>query len=452
MFKSAGLTRTNPALVAVRSEMDFYPPLISIMEQKPHPLARRTFYALLIFIAALFTWSLVGNIAIIAESRGKVVVVDGTRTIQTFENSTVEKIRVKEGQHVLAGDPLVEFDSTHANANFKQTQASLFSAKIELSVVGSLIQKLNKELKDKCSHLNTEYAEECLERVNLEWNEISTKMHELQAQILERKASINTSSKQIESLEKILPIAQQRERDYKSMVGKGFVSGYALQDKVKEHIQAENDLYTARLRLIELQSSLSGTRAAYDTWFATVANTLKQREIQAHQQIEQLSPEFSKHELSLSRMILLSPTSGYINKIFLKGAGEVATAAHPIMTIVPDTSNLSLDVSVKSADIGFVKERQQVTIKLDAFPYTRYGHIDGTVSMILPDVQEDEKSGLSFLVKIKPLSSHIIVDGKRVALKNGMTASADIETGQRRIIDFILDPIVQRATESLRQR
>lgn len=107
---------------------------------------------------------------------------------------------------------------------------------------------------------------------------------------------------------------------------------------------------------------------------------------------------------------------------------------------------------MENKDIGFVREKQAATIKLETFPYTRYGTVEAKVDSITADAVQDEKRGAIFPVSLTLNESAINVDGKRIKLAPGMNLTAEIKTGKRRVIDYLLSPVQQHLDESLKER
>ena len=132
--------------------------------------------------------------------------------------------------------------------------------------------------------------------------------------------------------------------------------------------------------------------------------------------------------------------------------GGVVKAGDPLMVIVPESATLELEAMVLNKDIGFVHEGQPVEIKLEAFPFTKYGVIDGEVAHIARDAVNDEKLGLVYPTRVLMKENTIRVSGRDVLLGPGMAATAEIRTGKRRLIEFFLAPLLRYKDEALRER
>lgn len=133
--------------------------------------------------------------------------------------------------------------------------------------------------------------------------------------------------------------------------------------------------------------------------------------------------------------------------------GGVVTSAQSLMIVVPDTESITAVVQVANLDIGFVKSGQMAEIKLETFPYTVYGTVPAKVTVLGGDAVTDERTGISTYPATLTLErSHMQVDHKAVPISPGMSVSAEIKTGRRRIVDFLLSPVVKAGRESLRER
>ena len=132
--------------------------------------------------------------------------------------------------------------------------------------------------------------------------------------------------------------------------------------------------------------------------------------------------------------------------------GGVVMEGQAIMVIAPEKSSLEVETLVANKDIGFVRADQQVVVKVESFPYTRYGYLTGKVKSISLDAVENEQLGLVFAALISLDDDTLIIDGRKVRLGPGMNITAEIKTGKRRVIDYLLSPLRTKTEESLRER
>jgi hypothetical protein len=173
---------------------------------------------------------------------------------------------------------------------------------------------------------------------------------------------------------------------------------------------------------------------------------------QAQQQLTQDQGDETKSQQRQRQTHLTAPVGGTVQELAVHTIGGVVTPAQALLVLVPDDAGLEIEAQILNRDIGFVRPGQDAEIKLDAFPYTHYGTIAGKVLSISQDAVKDDKLGLIYPVRIQ-LSRHVIVaDGKDIQLEPGMSSSVEIKTEQRRIIEYLLTPLLKYQSEALRER
>jgi hemolysin D len=145
--------------------------------------------------------------------------------------------------------------------------------------------------------------------------------------------------------------------------------------------------------------------------------------------------------------------SGTVQQLSVHTLGGVVTTAQSLMEIVPDDA-LEVEAKLENKDVGFVQVGQRAAVKIEAFPYTRYGYLDGTVTSVSNDAVQDRnrKNGASFPIRIRLKTNRIRVDNRWITLTPGMAVTADIRTGKRSVIGYFLDPLMQTTQESMRER
>jgi hemolysin D len=158
----------------------------------------------------------------------------------------------------------------------------------------------------------------------------------------------------------------------------------------------------------------------------------------------------STQRSSLQR--LLSPVDGIVSQLAVHTVGGVVEAAKPIMVVVPSGGSLVVEAKVLNKDMGFVNVGQPVAVKLEAFPFTRFGTVPGTITNIGSDAVEDEKLGLVYTVRVKLARAMMARGDTMVALTPGMAATADIKTGRRSIMSYLMSPIDEARLSAGRER
>ncbi len=234
------------------------------------------------------------------------------------------------------------------------------------------------------------------------------------------------------------------------------MAGHAGQDKARERIELERDLATQRARLVEAQAAVVESRQARQAFLAETQRNLSDRLAQATLKHTQLTQEGTKAEQRERLTSLRAPVAGTVQQLAIHTAGGVVTPAQTLLVLVPDQAEVNAEVVIDNKDIGFVREGQVAQVKLETFPFTRYGTVEATVNWVTADavvqVREGQPQNAVFPATLQLKQHSLDVDGKRIRLAPGMNLSAEIKTGRRRVIDFLLSPVQTALSESLGER
>jgi hemolysin D len=447
-------------------EAAFLPAALSLQDTPVHPAPRRLAYTIMALFVIALVWSIFGKIDIVAVAPGRVVVSERTKLIQPLERSVVKAVLVKDGDHVVAGQPLVELDPTAASAD-KTTahdqQKSALSEVLRARAIQQALQNLQQHAQ-AASGLQAKYipefpkewsaAETAAAQAQLqgEWGDVTAKLAKLSSEISRRQAEIVTAQAVVSKLETTVPMAQARETDFKKLVDQGYISGHATQDKTRERVELERDLATQRANLLQTQATLRESENSRAAYLAEVRRTLYEREAQADLKRQQATQEQAKATQRENLTTLKAPVAGVVQQLAIHTTGGVVTEAQALMIIVPEGAQVTAEVTLENKDIGFVNPGQDVAVKLETFPFTRYGTVPATVKLVTADAVNDEKRGAIFPVTLALNTKQIDVDGKMIQLVPGMNLTAEIKTGQRRVIEYLLSPIQRAGSESLRER
>lgn len=438
----------GPARMA--DEVAFLPAALSLQETPVHPAPRRLAYLLMGLFTLALGWSLVGEVDIVATAPGRIIVSDRTKVIQPLEASVVKAVLVKDGDKVQAGQVLVELDPTIATSDKANVQEQFKTAQNEQLRAEALLQLLSGQYKLEPILKTLEPA--TAQQLQSEWRDIQAKLTQQEAELKKRQAEVETVKASIAKLEATVPMAQKREADYNKLVDQGFISGHATQDKTRERVEQEKDLITYQAKLAEALANTEATQQARAAYKAETQRQLSDRQAQANTKRIQLSADNNKATQREKQTVLRAPVSGVVQQLAIHSVGGVVTSAQQLMVVVPDATQVTAEVAIANQDIGFVNAGQEVEIKLETFSFTKYGTVKARVDTVTADAVTDEKRG-SFYPAILTLDKKdMLIDGKSIPISPGMNITAEIKTGKRKLIEFLLSPVQKMGNESLRER
>jgi hemolysin D len=436
-------------------EAAFLPAGLSLQETPLQPAPRRFAWAIVSLFVIALLWTIFGKVDIVAVAPGRIVVSERTKVVQALERSVVKRVLVQDGDRVKVGQVLVELDPTVASADktsadeqLKSNESDVLLAVLERGGAGGT-QMPKASYPTRWSPADVETAKA---QLAAEWSDITAKLGKLTSERDRRQAEIATVREMIGKLEATVPLSRQREADSKDLAEQGYMPVHAAQDRTRERIELERDLATQRARLAEAQAALRENESARGAYIAEVRRTLHDREVQADTKRAQATQEQSKAAQREKLTTLIAPVDGVVQQLAIHTSGGVVTEAQTLMVIVPDGAQVMAEVAMENKDVGFVNAGQSAEIKLETFPFTRYGTVPATVKWVTADAVNDEKKGAIFPATLSLKATQINVDGKPIRLSPGMNLTAEIKTGQRRVIEFLLSPIQRAGNESLRER
>ncbi|MCU4120153.1 calcium-binding protein [Variovorax sp. N23] len=331
-------------------EAAFLPAALSLQETPVHPAPRRLALALIALFLIALTWSIVGQVDIVAVAPGRIVVSERTKVIQPLQVSVVQRVLVKDGDRVEAGQPLVELDPTSANADKTSVDEELKSAQSEVLRTRTLMQALaaptqNVDLAAKLipAVWSPEDTHAARAQLAAEWSDITAKLAKFSAEIARRQAEIATVREMVAKLDATVPIARQREADFKQLADQGFMSSHANQDRTRERIELERDLATQRARLVEANAALRESENTRASYLAETRHALREREATADLKRAQGTQEQAKANQRAKLTTLTAPVKGTVQQLATHTEGGVVTEAQPLMVTYRYTSGQGSD-------------------------------------------------------------------------------------------------------------
>jgi hemolysin D len=443
--------RRNEAtrLALQADEIAFLPAHLELIETPVSPTARLTVRCLIALFCVALLWSVIGELDIVASAPGRTVASSRTKTIQSAETAVVRRVMVRDGDRVRAGDTLIELDDTGATAEWRQAEHAVSAARTAERRYTWLQACLHSGVLTEASPDEDSKAREL---ATLDLAQYTTRLHALEALHAQRQNELATAAGQAKDLSESAVIAAKRATDTGKLVGPGYVSQHEHLIRQQEHIDARRNLDGQRTRMVELEAAVEAARQDVETHRATTRQQTRDHLREARENLAQFEQDMARTGQRKEQFTLRAPVDGTVQQLATHTAGGVVTPAQPLMSVVPDEDPLEVEATITNLDIGFVKPGQRATVKIESFPYTRYGFIEGTVETVSHDAAQDEKLGLVFPARIRLDRTTLSIDGEDVRLTPGMNVTVEAKTGTRRVIDYLLSPLEVHVTEAGRER
>lgn len=435
-------------------ETAFLPAALELIERPVSPTGRVTAWVLLSGLLALILWMTLGRVDIVATAQGKVIPADNVKLVQPAAPGVVRRILVHDGDLVRKGQPLVELDHTEADADAMQARRALEASELEAARARAVLSALDGRGLAFVPPAGTDAAIAASQRAlaRAQYQQIEAEAAMQAADARAAGAAVGEASRQAIKLDETLPLLDQQIAANETLLAKGYVSKLKVIEMRRTRMAAARDRDIAQATAAKAGAqrasavgAVARTRAAAR---AVVLTALTNAEADARLRREALVKAGQRAGLTM----LVAPVAGRIAQLAVHTEGGVVEATKPIMLVVPATGGLAVEARLLSKDMGFVAAGQPVSVKLDAFPFTRYGAVPGRVLSIGADAVEDERLGLVYTARIALDRSTIQRGDGVVPLVPGMAATVDVKTGRRSILDYLLSPIDAARLQAARER
>ena len=377
-------------------EAQFLPAALSLQETPVSPAPRVAMWLLILFALLAVLWAIFGRLDVVVTAQGKIVPNERVKIIQPIETATVTAIYVTDGQAVKAGDVLIELDATAASADATRLESDLITARLQAARAEGFLQGLDRGepmLKDM-SDIDPERLREERRLLDSQWLEHRAKLERIEADIARWEAELRSTREVVRRFERTVPIARERAEMFKNLFEQDVCSKQDYLERERIMIEQEGELAAQSEKLQAIQAALLEAGKQRTVLLTEARRVMLDTRHEGEQKIMAGSQELIKARQRSRLMKLVAPVEGSVQQLAVHTIGGVVTSAQQLMVIVPRDDPLEVEAFVENKDIGFVSAGQEVEIKIETFPYTKYGTIHGEVKHVSNDAINDEKKGL----------------------------------------------------------
>ena len=459
-------------------ELEFLPAAVEILEMPASPLGRSIALTIALFAALAILWASVGEIDIVAVAQGKIVPTGRTKVVQApalnpGESGLIKAIAVEEGEHVTQGQLLVELDATETGADRHRLAQQLMQTRLDIARLRAILELPGGELlenpPDGTDPLMLMLAQS-LKRSQLAGE--AEKLASYDREIDQQQAEIRANQTEIRKYDEILPLAKERVDAKQGLLDKGLTPKMEMLELQQQFIEMQRNRDAAQAHLSEAKAQIASTQRQKAQAEEEFKRDRLKELADAETQATALDQELKKAEERERLKTITAPVSGTVQQLAIHTLGGMIQPGQALMAIVPDDSGIEIEAMIQNQDIGFVAEGQEAVIKLEAFPFTRYGTVPGKIKIVsedavggssdvqrdLPSQAQQAKEGgassnqLLYAARVTLDRTTMDVDGKDVKLTPGMATTVEIKTGKRKLIEFLLSPLMKMGNEAGRER
>ncbi len=453
-----------------KTESQFVDDKTSALLLKTPSSARVLLWIVILFFITAVAWSSWAQIDKVTVGSGKVIPSSQLQIVQNLEGGLVKEVLVFEGQKVEKGQQLLLIDDTRFRSDFRekaQDVANLTAEAVRISTeLASIVIKNDNEtpwqqsvvIKQSTFKFTDAFIKEHLElvkRQSAEYNEtlnnLRNQMSVFDHQIIQKEQDLIELKARVINLLRSYEFAKKELEITQPLADEGIVPKIELLKLQREVNNTQRELTSTQLKVPAVKSSIR------EVVFKRLEIVLTFRSNQQDElnKIEDKLASLTESQVGLedrvNRTVVVSPVTGTIKKIYTNTIGGVIQPGMDLIEIVPSEDNLLIEAKIAPQDIAFLRPHLPTIVKFSAYEFTRYGGLDGTLEHISADTIQDEEGNSFYLVRVRTKEKNIHSQSEKLPIIPGMTATVDIVTGKRTILDYILKPIIQAQQSALRE-
>lgn len=435
-----------------RDDLDFMPDVEAASRRSANRFAFLLTVFVFVAVGTLLAWAAHAMLDEITRGEGRVVPSSRIQVIQNLEGGILAGIMVREGDIVEKGRVLLRIENTAAETNYRESRSRYLAllagiARAEAELSERPISFPDAVLKEAPAAAADQRALFLTRKQQLD---AETNVARAQAeQRLQEIAELRSRQKQ---LERTLAISREEHSITKPLVDKGVMSRVELLRLERGISSLEGEISTVHLSIPRAQSAMReaeerirGTRLSFRNQATEVLN--RQRN-----ELQPLIETMFASKDRVSRTEVRSPVRGTVKDIMMNTVGGVIRPGENIMEIVPLDDTLLIEARIRPADIAFMRPDQAAAIKITAYDYSIYGGLDARVTRISADTIEDDRGERFYRVYLRTDKNALAHRGAQLPIIPGMTASVEILTGEKSVLDYLLKPILKARERALRER
>lgn len=436
-------------------EKAFLPAALEVTETPPSPVGRAVLWTIIGASGVALAWAFMGMVDVVAVAEGRLTTVGRLRSVEAAESGVVRTIAVQEGQRVQAGDVLVELDPTFAAADADSARIELATARLARARAEAILTYLATGRIAFRAPEGADPAAAAAERqvVEARIREYEARIAGLEARHAGARAAALTSQETVARYEETLPLARQQLTARQELERRGLAPRLRVLEQEERYIALSGELAAERHRADEARAQIRMLERERAQAVEAFRGEAAREKAEAEAIVATRTESLTKADQRQALQRLVAPVSGTVHEVSLTTLGEVAEAGQPLVTVVPEGEPLIVEALVLNRDVGFVRAGARTIVKLEAYPFTRHGSLEGAVEHISPDAIVDEGRGLVFPARIRLTRETLrLDDGRRPVLQPGMAATVEVVTGRRRVIDYLLSPVARAVGTAGRER
>ncbi len=438
--------------------MAFSPAMLALQSAAPSPLPRTVLWTLVLLVAGTLCWATFGKLDVVSVAEGKLVPHSYLQVAQPANGGIVREILVSEGELVQAGQVLARLDPVFSDADNRQIQSDLQMKTLQLARVEA--ELTGGSLKSS-EDIAPELYGQVMSQLRANQQAYSDALDAERSVKARAEQDMRGAIAQENKLRQTAPIYEAQEKGWKKLADEGFAGKLMAMERERLRIENEQELRAQGHAIAGLRATIREADQRIAQITSSYRQKLEAERMETLARLNRLEEDWNKQTHRHQLLELRAPDSGVVKELATHTAGAVVQPGTVLFTIVPHDEPLRAEVWVPNDDVGFVHEGQMVKVKVAAFPFQKYGMVEGKVAHVSADASDLSRTGQQspapressrYKALVELGGQALARDGVVHTLSPGMQVNVEIKLGERTVLDYVLSPLQRAVHEAGRER
>ena len=425
---------------------------LALESEQPPQLFAYVVMGTFVFLLAFILWAFVTSVLEVTHASGQIQPTSSVQLVQHLEGGYIQKILVREGDRVEAGQPLVRLRSTATESD--RDQFAIRSANLQLTIA-RLDALIDGRPTPNFGNLARRYpaiAKAQMAVFDNEKTRIDREMAKFASQLARREAEYQAALAEKKSVAKRLEIAKEQYGILENLLRQQYASRRSLLEAEAALEEAKARFYAIDGRIATSREQASEARIQLQEQRATIKSDLSKERAKSASELAELGKILDKQQDRVQSLDLVAPTNGIVQELAIKSEGAVIRAGEVIARVVPDDRNIIAEVRVQPKDIGHIKAGADAKVTISTFDPYVFGSLEGKVRTISATSFKDERDNPYFKVQIELNENALSRNGQSYPVMPGMVVTADILTGKKSLARYLLKPVYRSIDQAFSER
>ncbi|MBM3105090.1 HlyD family type I secretion periplasmic adaptor subunit [Pseudomonas sp. P66] len=434
------------------AERDYMPDLAGATLQDSPRLSRITVWLAFALLLTALTWAWFAVLDEVTMGEGKAIPSSKIQVIQNLEGGIVTEIFVREGQVVNKGDTLLRLDDTRFKSNKGESEADRYALTAQVERLSAEAEGRPFQVSEEVLNKAPQVAEDELSLYQSRQRRLTSEQQTLSEQLRQKTQELAEFRSKAEQYRSALALLQQELNMSTPLVGTGAISPVEILRLKRSTVEARGSLNATTLAIPRAEAAVAEMKSKIEESEAAFRSEAAKELNEKRTDLSKITASSIAIDDRVSRTTVVSPVHGIIKLLKINTIGGVVQPGSDLVEIVPLEDNLLIEAKVRPQDVAFLHPGQQAMVKFSAYDYTIYGGLKAKLELISADTVTDDKGNSFYLIQVRTDKNHLGGDSKPLLIIPGMTATVDIITGHKSVLDYLLKPVLKARTEAMRER